>query len=137
MVGPQKTELNNFDNAVEVGLDGVGLNLAIGNLFVVTYDAATTLIVSGTFLPSVTRPKIMRLLRDVEEVDKEAMVTPWDLLEEDEIWSTGNNIKFAQVTRNGDRNLKPGPQYQKTPQLYWDLAHGGLKQIRLPVSSAA
>ena len=68
----------------------------------------------------------MALLRDAGVEVKEAVVTPQDLLEANEIWSTGNHAKVVPVTRIEDRDLQPGPLYKKSRELYWDYAHGRL-----------
>jgi branched-chain amino acid aminotransferase len=40
-----------------------------------------------------------------------------------EIFSTGNFLKVAPITRIDDRNLEPGPFYKLARELYWDFAH--------------
>jgi branched-chain amino acid aminotransferase len=96
-------------------------------LFLAKDGVAITPVANGTFLAGITRARVMRLLRDAGEVVKEAVVTPQDLLEADEIWSTGNHAKVVPVTRIEDRDLQPGPLYKKSRELYWDFAHGRLK----------
>jgi branched-chain amino acid aminotransferase len=46
-----------------------------------------------------------------------------DLMTADEIFNTGNYGKVQPVTRYEDRDLQPGPVYQRTRELYWDFAH--------------
>jgi branched-chain amino acid aminotransferase len=116
-----------FDNAVMLDPDGMVAELATANLFLAKDGVAITPVANGTFLAGITRGRVMQLLRDAGEVVKEAVVTPQDLLEADEIWSTGNHAKVVPVTRIEDRNLQPGPLYEKSRELYWDYAHGRLK----------
>jgi branched-chain amino acid aminotransferase len=41
----------------------------------------------------------------------------------DEIFSTGNFQKVAPMTRIDERELRPGPMYEKARALYWEFAH--------------
>ncbi len=40
----------------------------------------------------------------------------------DEIFSTGNYAKVKPVNRIDDRELQPGPIFQKARELYWEFA---------------
>jgi len=100
--------------------------LATANLFLAKDGVAITPLPNGTFLAGITRSRVIQLLRDAGETVKEAVVAPKDLLEADEIWSTGNHAKVVPITRIEDRPLEPGPLYKKARKLYWDYAHGRL-----------
>mgnify|MGYP003649291867 CR=1 FL=1 len=49
-------------------------------------------------------------------------VTPKDLREADELWSTGNHAKVTPVSRFEDRELQPGPIAARCRELYWGYA---------------
>lgn len=123
----KEAQQKGFDNAVMLDPDGMVAELATANLFFAKDGVAITPVANGTFLAGITRGRVMQLLRDAGEVVTEAVVTTQDLLEADEIWSTGNHAKVVPVTRIEDRDLQPGPLYKKSRELYWDYAHGRLK----------
>jgi branched-chain amino acid aminotransferase len=123
----KEAQQKGFDNAVMLDPDGMVAELATANIFLAKDGVAITPVANGTFLAGITRARVMQLLRDAGEVVTEAVVTTQDLLEADEIWSTGNHAKVVPVTRIEDRDLQPGPFYKKSRELYWDFAHGRLK----------
>jgi len=55
----------------------------------------------------------------------ERTLTPKDILEADEIFSSGNFGKLMPVTQVEDRPLQPGPIFRRARELYWEFAHGG------------
>ena len=48
-----------------------------------------------------------------------------DLLNADEIFSTGNYAKVQPCNGIGERSLQPGPVYTLARKLYWEFAHKG------------
>ncbi len=47
----------------------------------------------------------------------------WDeVLEADEVFTSGNYIKVLPITRVETRDLQPGPVYRKAREVYWDWA---------------
>ena len=122
----REAQQRGFDNAVVLDPDYMVAELATANLFLAKNGVAITPVANGTFLAGITRSRVIQLLRDAGETVKEAVVTPKDLLEADEIWSTGNHAKVVPVTRIEDRPLQPGPLFKKARKLYWDYAHGRL-----------
>ena len=122
----REAQQRGFDNAVLLDPDRMVAELATANLFLAKGGVAITPLPNGTFLAGITRSRVIQLLRDAGETVKEAVVAPKDLLEADEIWSTGNHAKVVPITRIEDRPLQPGPLYKKARKLYWDYAHGRL-----------
>jgi branched-chain amino acid aminotransferase len=122
----KEAQQKGFDNAVTLDPNGMVAELATANIFLGKNGVAITPKANGTFLAGITRGRVMALLRDAGVEVEEAVVTPQDLLEADEIWSTGNHAKVVPVTRIEDRDLQPGPLYKKSRELYWDYAHGRL-----------
>src|SRR3546814_17968989 len=67
----------------------------------------------------------MRLLRAAGIEVREACVTWQDVLEADEVFSTGNYGKVVPITPVESRSLPPGPVYATARESYWNWAHGG------------
>jgi branched-chain amino acid aminotransferase len=114
-----------FGNAVV--LDGLGnvAELATANLWIAKDGEAHTPVTNGTFLNGITRQRVAKLLRNAGITVHERTLTWEDILDADEIFSSGNYAKVLPVNRIEDRHLQPGPIYQRARDLYWEWAHGG------------
>ena len=112
-----------YDNAVV--RDGLGniAEFATANIFMVKDGVAKTPPPNGTFLNGVTRRRVIQLLTDDGAPLSEEVLTQEDLLDADEIFSTGNYGKVTPVIRYEDRDLQPGPVFRRARELYWDFAH--------------
>jgi branched-chain amino acid aminotransferase len=113
-----------FDNAVL--LDGLGhvSELATANIFLAKHGEVHTPVPNGTFLNGITRQRVIALLRRSGVAVHERCV-PWrELLDADEVFSTGNYGKVIPITRVEARHLQPGPLYSRARELYWAFAHG-------------
>ena len=108
-------------------LDGLGhvAELATANIWMVKEGVAHTPVPNGTFLNGITRQRVISLLRQAGVAVHERSIRWQELLDADEIFSTGNYAKVMPVTRIEARNLQPGPVMQKARELYWDFAHSG------------
>ncbi|MEO3427279.1 branched-chain amino acid aminotransferase [Pelagibius sp. CAU 1746] len=113
-----------FDNAVVLDAIGNVAELATANIWIAKDGAAITPVPNGTFLNGVTRQRIMQLLQERGIRVHEGRVTWQDVLEADEVFSTGNYGKVVPITKVEDRNLQPGPVYTTAREAYWDWAHG-------------
>ncbi len=114
-----------FDNAVV--LDGLGnvAELATANIWIAKDGAAHTPAANGTFLSGITRRRIALLLAEAGIPVHERTITWEEILDADEVFSTGNYAKVLPIIRVEDRDLQPGPIYQRARDLYWAWAHGG------------
>ncbi len=121
----QEIKAKGYDNAVM--LDGLGnvAEFATANLFYAKEGAVFTPAPNGTFLNGITRQRVIGLLADRGVAVHETRVLPDDLLDADEIFSTGNYGKVMFVGRYEDRDLQPGPMYRLAKELYWEFAHAG------------
>ena len=121
----REAKARGFDNAVL--LDGLGhvAELATANIWMVKDGEAHTPVPNGTFLNGITRQRVISLLRQAGVAVHERSIRWPELLDADEIFSTGNYAKVMPVTRIEARNLQPGPVMQKARELYWDFAHSG------------
>ncbi len=113
-----------FDNAVV--LDGFGnvAELATANIWIAKDGAAHTPVANGTFLSGITRKRIAQLLRDAGIEVYERTITWQDVLDADEVFSSGNYAKILPITRVENKHFQPGPVYKKARELYWSYAHG-------------
>ncbi len=114
-----------FDNAVVLDAIGNVAELATANIWIAKDGAAITPAPNGTFLNGVTRQRVMALLRERGIKVHEGRVTWQDVLEADEVFSSGNYGKVMPITRVEDRNLQPGPVYTAAREAYWEWAHSG------------
>jgi branched-chain amino acid aminotransferase len=114
-----------FDNAVVLDALGNVAELATANIWIAKDGAAISPVPNGTFLNGVTKQRVMQLLRERGIEVHEKRVTWQDVLEADEVFSTGNYGKVVPITKVDDRSLQPGPIFTTARQAYWDWAHGG------------
>ena len=114
-----------FNEAIMLDPMGHVAEYSASNLWIAKDGAAHTPIPNGTFLNGITRQRTVKLLRQAGIEVQERTVTPKDVLEADEVFSTGNYAKVYPITRVEDRDLQPGPMYRRARELYWTFAHGG------------
>lgn len=112
-----------FDNAVMRDLVGNVAELTAQNIVLVKDGVVHTPVPNGTFLNGITRQRVIGLLRDAGVVVAERTIRPEELLEADEIFSTGNHGKVVPCVRYESRALEAGPMYRKARELYWAFAH--------------
>ncbi len=112
-----------FDNCILLDLLGNVTELANANIFMVKDGVVFTPAPNGVFLNGVTRKRVIGLLRGdgVEVVEK--TLSYRDFQDADEIFSSGNYGKVTAMIRIDQRELQPGPIYQKARALYWAFAH--------------
>jgi branched-chain amino acid aminotransferase len=112
-----------FDNCLMLDLLGNVAELANANIFMVKDGVVFTPAPNGVFLNGVTRQRVIGLLRGdgLEVVEK--TLNYRDFLDADEIFSSGNWGKVTAMIRIEDRQLQPGPIYQRARALYWAFAH--------------
>jgi branched-chain amino acid aminotransferase len=111
-----------FDNAVALDMNGNVAEFSTANLFMVKDGIAHTPVPNGTFLNGITRQRVIHLLRDsgVEVVERTLI---WaEVLDADELFSTGNYAKVAACKQIEDRSLQPGPIAAKARELYFDFS---------------
>jgi branched-chain amino acid aminotransferase len=112
-----------FDNALVRDMLGNVAETGTANVFMVKDGMVLTPVPNGSFLNGITRQRIIALLREAGAEVRETTLTVADFLDADEIFSTGNYLKVAPITRIEDRELQPGPIHAKARKLYWEWAH--------------
>jgi branched-chain amino acid aminotransferase len=126
-----EAQARKFDNAVVCDSLGNVAELATSNVFVAKDGAVFTPVPNRTFLDGITRQRVIRLLREDGATVIEKTLTYSDLMEADEIFSTGNYSKVVPVTRIDDRPLSFGPFYERARKLYWEFAHSSSRCLSL------
>jgi branched-chain amino acid aminotransferase len=112
-----------FDNALVRDMLGHVAETATSNVFIVKDGAVLTPQPNGTFLNGITRQRTIALLRAAGVEVVETAISVADVLDADEVFSTGNYSKVVPINRVEDRDLQPGPIAKRARQLYWDWAH--------------
>lgn len=107
-----------FDNAIVLDSKGKIAEFAVANLWIVRDDVVLTPELNGTFLNGITRRRVMQLLRDDGIEVREASLTPQDVLDADEVFSTGNYGKVLHCNRIDDRHYAHGPIETRAHELY-------------------
>lgn len=114
-----------FENAVVLDALGNVAELATANIWIAKDGAAITPAPNGTFLNGITKQRVAKLLEQAGIKVHEAQVTWRDVMEADEVFSTGNYGKVLPITQVEDRSLQPGPVFSTAREAYWSWAHGG------------
>src|SRR3712207_3637993 len=112
-----------FDNTLVRDMLGHVAETATSNVFIVKDGVVLTPQPNGTFLNGITRQRTIALLREAGVEVVETTLTVADVLDADEVFSTGNYSKVVPITRVEDRDLQPGPMAMRARKLYWDWAH--------------
>jgi branched-chain amino acid aminotransferase len=123
-----------FDNAVMCDPIGNVAELTAQNVMLGKDGVCLTPIPNGTFLNGITRQRVLGLLREAGVTVVERTIRPAELLDADEIFSTGNHGKVVPCLRYETRTLEPGPLYRKARELYWTFAH---RHAAAPAASRA
>jgi branched-chain amino acid aminotransferase len=113
-----------FDNAVMRDPIGHVAEFTAQNILLVRGGVVHTPIPNGTFLNGITRQRVIALLRDARVEVVERTIPVEELVEADEIFSTGNHGKVVPCVRYEDTAFAPGPVAAKARELYWAFAHG-------------
>lgn len=111
-----------FGTALMLDPYGDVAELATANLFMVRDGVVSTPALNDTFLPGITRARVMQLLRDDGYTVNERTIRVPDLMQADEVFSTGNYTKIQSVLRIEDRQLQPGPVAERAGKLYFAFA---------------
>ena len=112
-----------FDDAVMLDALGNVAEFSCANLWIAKDGAAHTPAPNGTFLNGITRQRLIKLLRKAGIAVHERTLSYQEVLEADEIFSSGNYAKVLPITRIEHRHLQPGPIYDRARALYWAFAH--------------
>ena len=111
-----------FDNAITFDAAANVAELATANLWIARDGVAMTPVSNGTFLNGITRQRMLQLLREAGLEAIETTLTRQDILDADEVFSTGNYGKVLPITRVEERHYQTGRVYRKARALYFEFA---------------
>jgi branched-chain amino acid aminotransferase len=113
-----------FDNAVMRDPIGNVAEFTAQNIMLGKGGQVHTPIPNGTFLNGITRQRVIGLLRNagVDVIERTIRVS--ELLDADEIFSTGNHGKVVPCLKYEEKSYAAGPLAAKARELYWAFAHG-------------
>lgn len=119
---PARTEARarGFADAVMRDHDDNVVEFSTANLWLVKNGEIITPEENGTFLPGVTRRRVLSVLSDANIPVTQRTVSLDDLKTADEIFSTGNANQIRPLTKLDEREFTPGPVFEKVKSLYWD-----------------
>ncbi len=112
-----------FDNAVVLDAEGNVAEFATANLWFAKDGVAHTPVTNGCFLNGITRQRVIGLLRGAGVEVRERVITFDEVMQADEVFNSGNYGKLMPVTRIEDRDLQPGPIFNKAKDLYFEFAN--------------
>ncbi len=120
--GMHEANQKGFDFAIVLDSNGNVAEFSVSNLFMVEGGVVHTPIPNGTFLNGITRQRVIALLRDsgIEVIERSIDFS--EVLDADELFTTGNYAKVKPCTRIEDRDLQAGPVFKKARELYFDFA---------------
>ncbi len=98
--------------------------LCTANLWIAKDGVALTPAANGTFLSGITRRRVAKLLEDDGVPVVETTLTRRDILEADEVFSTGNYGKVIPITAVEEKAFAAGPICKRARDLYFDFAQG-------------
>jgi len=119
--GVSEAREKGYDCGVVLDPDGHVAEFSYTNLFFAKDGIVVTPVINGTFLNGVTRQRVIQLLRDNGVEVQDRSVTYEELASADELFSTGNYSKLLPCIGLDDRDLQPGPLYQKSRDLYFNF----------------
>lgn len=113
-----------FDNALMCNVEGDVVEFSTSNLMIAKDGVVHTPVPDGSFLAGITRARVMGLLADAGVPVVERRMTLADVLDADEVFSTGNYGKVLPVHRIDERRFAPGPIAELAHQRYQAFARG-------------
>ena len=113
-----------FDNALLCNADGDVAEFATCNVMVVRGSTVHTPEPDDSFLAGITRARVSGLLREAGVEVVERRMRWQDVLDADEVFSTGNFGKVQPVHRIDERHYPCGPITELARELYSAFAHG-------------
>jgi branched-chain amino acid aminotransferase len=112
-----------FDDAVMLDPLGHVAEFSAANLWIAKDGAAITPVPNGTFLNGITRQRLIKLFTAAGVPVHERSFGFQEVLDADEVFSSGNFGKVLPVTGVEDREKPIGAIYSLARRLYWDFAH--------------
>lgn len=110
-----------FDLPVMLDPNGNVAEFSTANIWIVKDGVAKTPAANGTFLAGITRKRLIGLLKADGIPVEEAILSPDDLASADEMIVCGNYGKIQAIARYEEREIAPGPVFERARKLYMDF----------------
>jgi branched-chain amino acid aminotransferase len=120
--GAAEMQASGFQNGIVLDALGNVAETCSSNIFLAKDGIVATPVANGCFLAGITRTRTIKLLRNAGVAVEERTVTPAELDDADEIFTTGNAGKVQPVSRYEGRDLQPGPIARQAHALYMAYA---------------
>ena len=120
--GLREANQRGFDNGITMDPSGNVAELCTANLWIAKDGVALTPAANGTFLSGITRRRVASLLEEDGIEVVETTLTRRDILEADEVFSSGNYGKVIPITAVEDKDFAVGPICKRAKELYFDFA---------------
>ena len=120
--GVREANIKGFDTAIVLDPNGTVAEFSYTNLFMAKDGVIHTPGINGTFLNGITRQRTIQLLCQGGYEVIERAIDYEELLDADELFGTGNYAKVLPCTHIEDRELQPGPIYNRARELYFEFA---------------
>lgn len=125
-----------YDNALMCNADGDVVEFSTSNLMIVRDGVVHTPVPDGSFLAGITRARVIGLLNEAGVAVVERRIALADVLDADEVFSTGNYGKVLPAHRIDERCFTPGPITELAHQRYQSFAKGRARAHRDPQIAA-
>tara|TARA_B100000029_G_scaffold449945_1_gene473565 strand:+ start:2946 stop:3809 length:864 start_codon:yes stop_codon:yes gene_type:complete len=113
-----------FDTGVVLDPNGNVAEFSYANLFMSRNNIVSTPSINGTFLNGITRQRVIQLLKDDGITVEERAIDIEELIEADELFSTGNYAKVMPCIRFDDKVFSRGPIMKRARELYFEFSSG-------------
>lgn len=111
-----------YDSAVVLDPIGNVAEFTTSNLFMAKDGVVMTPVPNGTFLPGLTRRRVMELLRGDGVDVRECTLRFQDVLDADEVFLTGNYSKVLPVVKIDNQEYQQGRFTNLAHRLYFEFA---------------
>ena len=111
-----------FQNGIVLDALGNVAETCSSNIFLAKNGIVARRCPTARFLAGITRNRTVKLLRNAGITVEERTVTPAELDDVDELFTTGNAGKVQPVSRYESRDLQPGPIARQAHELYMAYA---------------
>jgi len=110
-----------FQNGIVLDALGNVAETCSSNIFLAKNGIVATPIPNGTFLAGITRNRTVKLLRNAGITVEERTVTPAELDDVDELFTTGNAGKVQPVSRYESHDLQPARSPARPTSSTWRI----------------
>lgn len=118
----QEAVSRGFQHAIMLDQKSNIAEFASSNLFLVKNNLVLTPEDTGCFLAGITRSRVIQLAKENGLEVQEAVIKVDDVMEADEVFSTGNYSKLSYFNKVEDKKFKKGPIYEYLRELYFEFS---------------